>query len=227
MKYLREVSIRKRAGEDINVKKLIGKKTGRPLLLGEDLDKQVREYLVSLRENGAIINTAITIACAKGVLKNYDSNLLECNGGHILLIKHWAKYLMERMGFVKRRASTKANVSIADFDHFKAQFAYDVKAIIMLKEIPCQLVINWDQTGIHYVPVSSWTMAKEGSKRVEIAGIDDKRQITAVFGVTMAGDFLPPQLVYKGKTKNAFLLSIFHLIGTSPAQKTIGQMKRR
>lgn len=78
----------------------------------------------------------------------------------------------------------------------------------MLEEIPCKLVINWDQTGIHYVPVSSWTMAKEGSKRVEIAGIDDKRQITAVFGGTMAGDFLPSQL---GKTKNAFLLSIFHL----------------
>ena len=43
-------------------------------------------------------------------------------------------------------------------------------------------------------------MAKEGSKRAEISRIDDKRQITAVFGGTMAGDFLPPQLIYKGKT---------------------------
>ena len=33
-------------------------------------------------------------------------------------------------------------------------------------------------------------MAKEGSKWVEIARIDDKRQITTVFGCTMAGDFL-------------------------------------
>jgi hypothetical protein len=43
-------------------------------------------------------------------------------------------------------------------------------------------------------------MAKEGSKRVEIVGIDDKRQITAVFSGTLAGDFLPPQLIYQGKT---------------------------
>uniref|UniRef100_A0A1X7TZ04 DDE-1 domain-containing protein n=1 Tax=Amphimedon queenslandica TaxID=400682 RepID=A0A1X7TZ04_AMPQE len=43
-------------------------------------------------------------------------------------------------------------------------------------------------------------MAKEGSTRVEIAGHEDKRQITAVFGCTMAGDFLPPQLIYFGKT---------------------------
>ena len=31
--------------------------------------------------------------------------------------------------------------------------------------------------------------------------IDDKRQMTAVFGESLSGDFLPPQLVYEGKTK--------------------------
>ena len=50
-------------------------------------------------------------------------------------------------------------------------------------------MINWDQTGIHYVPVSSCTMAKVGSKRVEITGIVDKRQTTAVFGGSTAGDY--------------------------------------
>ena len=43
-------------------------------------------------------------------------------------------------------------------------------------------------------------MAKEGSKRVEIAGIGDKRQLAAVFASTMNGDFLPPQIMYTGKT---------------------------
>ena len=119
---------------------------------------------------------------------------------HILLTKHWAKYLLERMGFVKRRASTKAKVSPTEFNKFTAQFIFDVRTIIEIEEIPCELVINWYQTGIHYIPVSSWTMAKEGSKRVEIIGIDDKRQITAVFGGTLAGDFVLPQLIYKGKT---------------------------
>lgn len=39
-------------------------------------------------------------------------------------------------------------------------------------------------TGIHYVPVSSWTMEK-GSQRVEMFGVEDKWHITAVF----AGSF--------------------------------------
>ena len=43
-------------------------------------------------------------------------------------------------------------------------------------------------------------MEKEGTKRVEIIAADDRRQITAVFAGTATGDFLPPQLIYKGTT---------------------------
>ena len=201
--YLKEISNLKRQGKDTCVKAIESKKRGRPLMLGEEVDKQVRTYLKAFRENGAVVNTAIAMACAEGVIKAHDSNLLECNGGHISLTKTWAKYLMHRMGFVKRRASTKAKVSVSDFEALKAQFIYDIQVVVEMEDIPGELVVNWDQTGIHYVPVSSWTMEKGGSKRVEIAGIDDKRQITAVFAGTLVGDFLPPQLIYQGKTKKS------------------------
>ncbi len=46
-------------------------------------------------------------------------------------------------------------------------------------------------------------MALEGSKRVEVAGVTDKRQITAVFGGSLSGDFLPVQLIYQGKTSKS------------------------
>ena len=63
-----------------------------------------------------------------------------------------------------------------------------------------ELILNWDQTGIKIVPVSTWTMDRRGVKRVEIVGISDKRQITAVFCGNLVGDFLPIQVIYKGKT---------------------------
>ena len=56
----------------------------------------------------------------------------------------------------------------------KAQILFDIQTIMEMEEIPYQLVIDCDHTGINYVPISTWTMAKEGSKRVEIAGIGDK-----------------------------------------------------
>ena len=43
-------------------------------------------------------------------------------------------------------------------------------------------------------------MDKEGVKRVEVVAKDDKRQLTAVLASSLSGDFLPPQLIYEGKT---------------------------
>ena len=50
-----------------------------------------------------------------------------------------------------------------------------MELVISMDEIPDDLLINFDQTGIHYIPVSDWMMAEEGAKRTEIAGKDDKR----------------------------------------------------
>ena len=108
--------------------------------------------------------------------------------------------LPESNGVCETKASTKAKVNPDNFESYKRQFVFDVQTVIEMEEVPREVVINWDPTGIQYVPVSSWAMAKEGSKWVEIAGINDKRQITAVFANTMSGDFLSSQVIYSGKT---------------------------
>ena len=33
-----------------------------------------------------------------------------------------------------------------------------------MDDLLAELVINWDQTGLNYIPVSEWTMEKEGAK---------------------------------------------------------------
>lgn len=79
MKELRKLKATPHSNE---VNELSTKKRGHPYLLGEKLDEQVRQYLTTLRKAGAVINTAIVLACAEGVVKSEDSNLLACNGGH-------------------------------------------------------------------------------------------------------------------------------------------------
>ena len=170
-------------------------------MLGVELDSQVETFLKELRSNGGVVNTAITMAAAEGIVQNSDSQLLAKNGGNIVISTHWAKSLLARMGFVKRRVTTKAKVSVNEFEEYKVQFLFDAKAIIKMEDIPDSLVINWDHTGIHHVPVGAWMMEKEGSKRVEIKGMDDKRQITTVLAITMSGHYLPPPIIYQGKTR--------------------------
>ena len=76
----------------------------------------------------------------------------------------------------------------------------EIQSVVEFEDVPLDLIFNWDQTGLNYVAVSNWTVEKEGAKHVKIKGLDDKRQITAVFGGTITGEFLPLQLVYQGKT---------------------------
>ena len=43
-------------------------------------------------------------------------------------------------------------------------------------------------------------MDSEGCKRVQVIRANDKQQITAVFSVTLSGEFMCPQLIYQGTT---------------------------
>ena len=69
-----------------------------------------------------------------------------------------------------------------------------------MEDIPEELVINWDQAGLKCIPVSDWTFEEKGTKRIEIAGLDDKRQIIVLLSCTVKGKLLPTQVIYGGKT---------------------------
>ena len=155
------------------------KKRGRKLLLGDELDSLVQRYIVGVRESGGVINTQIVIAAARGIVLSRDRTMLRENGGSIDITRTWALSLMNRMSFVKRKGSTAKKVlHVENFESIKEKFLSEIQSKCDEHRIPAELVINWDQTGIHIVPVSQWTMHTEGAKRVEIAGIQDKRQIT-------------------------------------------------
>ena len=104
---------RVKAGERADVHSLPTRKRGKPLLLGEKLDKEVKCYIGAVREGGGVINTAITIAAATAIVRKTDRSLLAENGGPILLTKSWAKSILN---FVKRRGTSAAKITIKDFE---------------------------------------------------------------------------------------------------------------
>lgn len=122
--------------------------------------------------------------------------------GYIVIRKGWAKYFLGRIQFVKKKGNNKA---ILNFEEIKQQYLVDIKVVVEMTEIPKDLIVNWDRTAIKYVPVSGWTMKNVGSECVEIACLQDKRQITAIFAGSLAGDFLPIQR----KTEKCYLAVAF------------------
>ncbi len=181
------------------VTELPNAKRGRPLLLGVH-DDTVVEYVKSIRECGGVINRAIVISAAEGVLMAKNRGLLSKYGGPVELTRGWAESFLGRLGYVKRKGTKAARKVPDDFVDQKTKFLDTIARIVKEHSIPDELVINFDQTGISIVPVSNWTMAAKGTKQVELLGIEDKRQITILLGCTLSGDLIPPQLLYTGTT---------------------------
>ena len=182
-------------GEEVIVDVLPSKKRGRPVLLGEKLDKHLQQLIITMRMRGTPIGTSVVIGVGQGILMKHKSC---CD---IKLNKEWARSVLRRMGFTKRRANSKSKILPDNFEEIKEQFLTDVQSVIDMEEVPPSLVLNWDHTAMKIVPSSQWTMEKKGTKRVEIAAVDGKRQITAVFACSMSGKFLLMQLIYKGTAK--------------------------
>jgi hypothetical protein len=159
---------------DTEVQELHQRKRGRQMLLGETLDYMVRCYINRMREKGAIINTNIVKTSARGIFLSQERSRLAEFGGPATLTTAWAKSLLNRVRFSKRRGTTKAKLSVDKFNQTNASFLQELVEVVEMEEIPIELIFNWDQTGLNLVPVSSWTMASKGSKRVEIQGLTDK-----------------------------------------------------
>lgn len=63
----------KRAAEDEgDVKFLPPTNHGRPVLVGEDLDRQIQQYLTKVRDGGGDFSARIAMAAARGILLSCD-----------------------------------------------------------------------------------------------------------------------------------------------------------
>ena len=165
------------------------------------LDNDVQNWIRKVRLNGGVINKRIVMAGAEAIVTKFDRKKLVKYGGNIEITQHYARSVLRRMGFVKRKGTKAVKTLPSDFEQIKNDFVKRVTDTINENSVPDSLIINWDQTGCQPVPGGDWTMESKGSNQVTVAGIDDKRQITVLLGITKSGTLLPPQLIYAGKTE--------------------------
>ena len=181
-------------------KVIVNKLRGRPCLLGDKIDQLVQNYLKATRYKGGVVNSLVATATAKALLKRYP----RLEKGSLKIERSWAQSLFRRMGFVRRIKTTgKVHIPAGAQKEAELKFLNQIVNQVEKYQIPPSLIINFDQTPSKYVQVSSITMAKRGETNVPIAGVNDKRSITATFSITFDNKFLPMQLIYKGKTNQS------------------------
>ena len=103
---------------------------------------------VAKRQQSVPIGTSVVIGTGRGILLKHNRTLLEEYGGTVTLDKEWAKSVLRRMGYTKRRANSKSRVLPSDFIKIKEDFLLNIKAVVEIEDIPEFLIINWDQTSM-------------------------------------------------------------------------------
>ena len=150
---------------------------------------------------GAVISRKMVIAIGTGIIKANCPSKLNDFGGHIALAESWAGGVLKSVEWSKRKGTTgKIEPSKQFLLEEKLKFQRRITSIIEEHDVPKELILILDQTLLSYVSPGKYTFNPKGAKTVPIKGIDDKRQITATFTVSMTGKFLPIQLVYERKT---------------------------
>ena len=146
----------------------------------------VQKHLKATNYKGGVVNTMVAITTAKALTKD-----------HLELGKSWAQSLFHRLGFICRMKTTgKVKIPVGVQKEAELRFLHRIVKNVEKRPIPPSLTINFDQTPSNYVQVSSTTMDQKGESNVPIAGISDKRSITATFSITLGNKFLPMQLIY-------------------------------
>ena len=132
------------------------------------------------------------------MVKANNPNTLKEYGGSLELTDRWARGVLEKLNWSKRKGTTgKVEPSSQFLAEEKFTFQKSI-SVIMEHDIPESWVLNLDQT-----PLSpgKYTFSFKDAKNVPIKGVDDKRQITGTFAVLLTGKFL--QLISKGKAKRS------------------------
>ena len=159
--------------------------------------KKVKDIALGTRMAGGVINRRQLVSIATGVVRANNPNLLKEYGGNLVFTDKWARGVLEKLTWSKRKGTTG---KVAEE---KFTFQRNISALVSEHDIPPSLIINIDQIPLSYVNTGKYTFTFTGAKNIPIKRVDDTRQITATLAVSCTGEFLSIQLIYTGKTERS------------------------
>ena len=152
-------------------------------------------------------NAGVMIDIAKGLVTANDRTMIVENGGILEITETRAQSVTRRLGLVRRKSITCKQPMSPGF--FGFTFYRSIAETVAVHNIPDSLILNLDQTPLPFFLVGKYTLEEKGAKSVPMTTSNDYRQITGTFTISAEGNFLPIQLIYKGKTERCHAKFIF------------------
>lgn len=171
-----------------------------------DVISVIVKDLCMLRKAG----TALDITRCRGLIIAHLQNAIPHIFDHIAkdgssfrCTESWVKkFLFEHLHWSFRRATRAAQKLPDNADECcLEQFLRLALTIHDCAIFHPSFYVNIDQTNVIYQPANTSTYEVKGSKQVAVLGQDEKQAFTTLVGISAAGDALPFQIIYCGKTK--------------------------
>ena len=113
------------------------KRIGRPNLLVSGMLKKVKDIALGTRMAGGVINRRQLISIAIGVVRGNNPNLLKEYGGDLVLTEKWARGVLEKLTWGKRKGTTgKVDPSPKFLAEEKFTFQRNISALVSEHDIP-------------------------------------------------------------------------------------------
>ena len=141
----------------------------------------------------------------KVLLSNTEMQLLrdavlKVNQKVIIFDSNWIHRFIERNGFSYRKVSSVNFKPKDELERDVKEFLKEIKTLREQYNIPNELIINFDETGIFFDQIPTYTYEKIGIKHPSIkASSFVKKRMTAGLGITAIGEKFYPILVFKGQ----------------------------
>lgn len=174
---------------------------GTPPTVCGDLLSEITTAVKSQCETGIVVNSTLLRPLIISIIERRNKSILQEYGGCFTCSVSWINKLCCALNLTMRRATTAAQKLPDDWELKGENLMLQLAYFVVRHNIPPALVVNLDQSAMQLLPMRETTRKGAGSMDVPLVGIDDKRQITAVFQVAATGAMLPPQLIFQGKTK--------------------------
>ena len=165
-------------------------------MLDETVPKKVKDIAIGTRATGGVINIKQILNIVNGAVRANNPNALKEFGGSLDLTDRSARVVLKQLKWSKRKGTTsKVDPSPQILAEEKFTFQRAISTAILERNIPAPRLVNLNQAPLSYVSPGKYTFSFKGVKNVPVKGVDDKRQISATFVVSLTGKFLPIQLI--------------------------------
>lgn len=162
-----------------------------------DILNHIFNELNILRSAGTSIDIHLVRAIFLGCLQIDAPELLQT---FKISARYIQKFLSSYLNFSWRSTTQAAGKVPDDWDIQGYLLALRMCASIKELGTPPELMYNADQTGINLLTMSNKTWHPCGDKQVPGVGVEEKCQFTLMLCFTAAGDLVPFQIIFGGKT---------------------------